>query len=298
MKATIKQNLTIAVVIFLIVGLAAGLIVSLNTWLLPAVEDPTTSDSVSDDSTSEEPTDPDGLPAGLALNKAGHQFRAIGDTVVLTATVAPANASDKRVTWSTSDSSKISIVSSLNTSTGATATIRCETVYDISVTITATTVDGGYTATCAVTYYVAVESLTIVPIVSTVANGDSFLYFNGTDYCVENYDEHPDTQFFVDVVVSPASASAVVSTSRLLTYPSWISSDFIVETTAVTWFRGAIDYDLENDTATIPLVLGADMSQASEGEMTISLDGVSANQRFVLYIAVSGVSLDITSYVF
>ena len=64
----------------------------------------------------------------------------VGNSKVVTATVSPSNASNKNVTWSTSKSSV--------------ATVSEGTITAVSIgtaTITATTVDGGYKATCTVT---------------------------------------------------------------------------------------------------------------------------------------------------
>lgn len=66
---------------------------------------------------------------------------AVGATQQLTPTVAPSNASNKSVTYSTSDATKATVNSS-GLVTGVAAG---------SATITVTTVDGSKTATCAVT---------------------------------------------------------------------------------------------------------------------------------------------------
>ena len=65
----------------------------------------------------------------------------VGKTKTLTATVSPDDATNKSVTWSTSDSS----VAKVSTKGKITAVSRG------TATITATTVDGSYTATCNVT---------------------------------------------------------------------------------------------------------------------------------------------------
>lgn len=66
---------------------------------------------------------------------------AVGETSSLTATIAPANATDKAVTWTSSDTDK--------------ATVTSEGVVEGkaagSATITVTTHDGNFTATCEVT---------------------------------------------------------------------------------------------------------------------------------------------------
>ncbi len=78
----------------------------------------------------------------------------INEQAALTANIIPATASDKRVTWSSGDDT-IATVSS----TGAvTARALGETI------ITATTVDGGMTATCSVSVVgISVESVEVTP---------------------------------------------------------------------------------------------------------------------------------------
>ncbi len=76
---------------------------------------------------------------GVTLNKTSTTLL-IGGTETLIATVLPTNATNKAVTWSTSDASKVTVNSS-GMITGVAVG---------SATITVTTVDGGYTATCSV----------------------------------------------------------------------------------------------------------------------------------------------------
>ena len=71
----------------------------------------------------------------------------VGGTVTLTETLLPSNASDKSVTWSTSNSSVATVSNGVVTGVGAG-----------SATITVTTVDGNKTATCAVTVTAAVKT--------------------------------------------------------------------------------------------------------------------------------------------
>lgn len=75
---------------------------------------------------------------GVSLNKPSTTIEA-GETETLTATVTPANASNKSVTWTTSDSDVATVAEGVVTAKGAG-----------TATITATTVDGGFTATCSV----------------------------------------------------------------------------------------------------------------------------------------------------
>jgi hypothetical protein len=77
-------------------------------------------------------------------------MKTVGDaSETLVATIAPANATNKAVTWSSSDS---------NVATVTNGTVSF--VAAGSATITATTVDGGFTATCVVT----VEQLPPLPV--------------------------------------------------------------------------------------------------------------------------------------
>lgn len=76
---------------------------------------------------------------GVTLNKTSLLLE-VGGTETLTATVAPADATNKAVTWSTSNAAVATVSSGTVTAVGAG-----------SATITVTTTDGSKTATCAVT---------------------------------------------------------------------------------------------------------------------------------------------------
>ncbi len=89
-----------------------------------------------------EPDTPDPEPiavTGVTLNKNTLELTK-GDDETLTATVAPANATNKTVTWKTSDPNVATVSNGKVTAVGAG-----------SANITVTTADGSYTATCAVT---------------------------------------------------------------------------------------------------------------------------------------------------
>lgn len=83
----------------------------------------------------------------------------IGDELQLTATVLPENATDKSVTWNSSDES----VAKVDANGKVTA------IGEGTATITVTTTDGGHTATCTVTVYrptpatVSVTGVTLTP---------------------------------------------------------------------------------------------------------------------------------------
>ena len=76
---------------------------------------------------------------GVTLNKSEIEINT-GDSETLVATVVPSDATDKEVTWSTSNVNVASVTNGVVTGVNAG-----------SATITATTKDGSFTATCAVT---------------------------------------------------------------------------------------------------------------------------------------------------
>ena len=85
-----------------------------------------------------------------------------GQTTTLTATVAPASATNKNVTWSTSNSSVATVSNGVVTAKGMG-----------TATITATTENGGYTATCAVTVD---DPVTVAKYVGKVIAADGKVY--------------------------------------------------------------------------------------------------------------------------
>lgn len=92
----------------------------------------------------------------------------LGDTLQLTETVTPANATDKSVTWSSSNTAVATVDSS-----GLVTAVSVG-----NATITVTTTDGGYTDTCAVT----VSPVTYVDYVQTdtLVEGKEYIIADGT----------------------------------------------------------------------------------------------------------------------
>lgn len=107
---------------------------------------------------------------GVTLNKASTSIYK-GSTETLYATVAPNNASNKNVTWSSSNTS----VATVSASGVVTAKANG------SATITVTTVDGSYTATCLVTVTSTktVNSISVDGQTTNFNVGDTYL-FDGT----------------------------------------------------------------------------------------------------------------------
>ena len=91
-----------------------------------------------------------------------------GDTVTLTATVSPSNASNKAVTWETSNSAVATVVD------GVVTALRAGTA-----TITAKTADG-FSATYTLT--VEAEAVNYTNLVPTAQEVDSAAPYNGTGY--------------------------------------------------------------------------------------------------------------------
>ena len=102
---------------------------------------------------------------GVTLDKATDSV-GVGSTTTLTETVAPSNATNKSVTWSTSNSSVATVSSGLVTGVSAG-----------TATITVTTVDGGYTDTCTVTVTPAVTYEYVLT--DTMKVGKTYLIANG-----------------------------------------------------------------------------------------------------------------------
>ena len=87
--------------------------------------------------TIEEPTV---AVTGVTLNQSEAQMTVGGETLTLTATVNPNNATDQSVSWSTSDGDVATVDNGVVTAVAAG-----------NATITVTTTDGSFTATCAIT---------------------------------------------------------------------------------------------------------------------------------------------------
>lgn len=108
---------------------------------------------------------------GVSLNKDSTSIE-VGETETLTATISPANASNQSVTWSSDDEDVATVDGGVVTAV-ATGT----------ATITATTVDGGYSASCEVTV-TAPSSISFVS--SSNAPGGSSITVGGVTMSCTN----------------------------------------------------------------------------------------------------------------
>lgn len=102
---------------------------------------------------------------GVSLNKSTTSLEE-GQTETLTATVSPTNASDKSVSWSSSNTSVATVSNGIVTAVSAGTSI-----------ITVTTTDGGYTDTCTVT--VTAPVMTQYRLTNTATPGKDYLIGNG-----------------------------------------------------------------------------------------------------------------------
>ena len=98
---------------------------------------------------------------GVELNKTSATINA-GETLTLNATVLPADASNKEVTWSVEDDSIASVNNGVVTGLAGGTT-----------TVTVTTVDGEYTASCAVTVIVPATGVEVTPDEATLKVGET-----------------------------------------------------------------------------------------------------------------------------
>ncbi len=96
---------------------------------------------------------------GVTLDQATMTLTAGGATGTLVATVAPATATDKSVTWSSSALAVATVANGVVTPLTAGTT-----------TITVTTVDGSLTATCAVTVQTGGVDATVAPIIVSITD--------------------------------------------------------------------------------------------------------------------------------
>jgi len=100
---------------------------------------------------------------GVTLNKTTLTMT-VGSTATLTATVTPSNASNKTVTWSSNEMGVATVSNGVVTAHAAD-----------TVTITVTTEDGGFTASCLVTINKAAGARVTVPTVSGSPTSDSII---------------------------------------------------------------------------------------------------------------------------
>ncbi|MDI3536600.1 MAG: hypothetical protein PWP30_1082 [Eubacteriaceae bacterium] len=154
-----------------------------------------------------------------------------GTSQVLTATVSPANASNKAVTWSSSDRSVAVVENGIVTPKG-----------NGSATITVTTADGNKTATCKVTVKTKITAVTTINGIAASSNSISDAIDYGESYSlpttvtVTGYDQE---SFECPVSFSPANVDntktgETVYSGTLNPPAGYVNSDGIKATIRLT----------------------------------------------------------------
>lgn len=155
--------------------------------------------------------------SGITLNPTTISNVAVGDAdQLLTATIAPAAASNQQVVWTTSNPAVATFIES---APGA-LTGNVHFVGPGTATITATTVDGGYAAHCIVNVGVRVTAVSLTPATGTLKVGGSTLTLThvvtpaaATNNSVNWSSSNNGFATVADGVVSPVAAGTVTITA-------------------------------------------------------------------------------------
>ena len=158
---------------------------------------------------------------GISLNNTTLSLTTEGETAVLTATVTPSDATDKSVTWESSNTS----VATVSTTGVVTA------VANGTAVITATTADGtNLSAQCTVTVSIKVEMIPgdangngDVTFADVVTVTDYILGWNPADFVFETANivddgkiSITDAATIIDVVLNKKATKVTLSTSKIL----------------------------------------------------------------------------------
>lgn len=149
------------------------------------------------------PIEPTLSVTGVTLDPTALELNVNGAPYQLIATIAPANAADKNVTWSTSDASVAKVENGL-----------VSPVAEGKATITVTTVDGGKTAVCEVTVKpAATEPVAVTGV--TLNSEAPRLEVNGAPYQLKAI-VAPENATNKDVTWSSSNASVVTVADGLV----------------------------------------------------------------------------------
>ena len=140
---------------------------------------------------------------GVTLNKTSATL-AVGGTDTLTATVAPDGATDKSVAWS-SDNPSVATVDANGVVTA---------VASGTANITATTTDGGFTATCAVTVNAAGDSYNFSNL------SENQILESNSEITIKNTDNQPVRAVISDTVPSSSAPYTVVASGDTFSLPA------------------------------------------------------------------------------
>ncbi|MGE5371295.1 MAG: Ig-like domain-containing protein [Solirubrobacterales bacterium] len=192
--------------------------------------------------------------SGITLDKTEPMTMTLGDTTRLLATVLPASATNQTVTWSSSNDQAVTV-----DSTGLVTAIGSGTA-----TITATTADGGYSASCTIT-----TSIPVTDVIITLAG----LQVHGYDVS-KRLDEITKIWVFPDQatnksLVWSSDNAAVVTVSQDGVITTHGAGEAIVTATAADG-SGAFD--------TLPITVTAPVTGVSLNEKAIVLEKGKTSQ--------------------
>ena len=187
-------------------------------------------------------------PASLTMD--------VGDTETLTATVSPADATDKTVTWSTSDANVATVDANGKVSAVAPGT----------ATITVTTTDGGKTATCSVKVNDVISYRLAIDPASAEIDAGATKAFKAMLYTKTNDVEDEGTEVVATSWTSSKTAVATIAdgtatgvaggeTTITAKYTPEGSSE--LEATATLKVKDVISYRLAIDPASAEIDAGA-----------------------------------------
>jgi len=204
---------------------------------------------------------------GISLNKTSTTLFD-GGTETLTATISPANASNKNVTWESSKETVATVVDGVLTAVGVGTAI-----------VTATTVDGGYTATCEVTVNpVVVTGVTLNKTSTTImveANETltaTVAPANATNKTVNWTTSDPDiaTVTSAGVVTGVAAGTATITATTV--------DGSYTATCTVTVSDGSIVLTTPGQTLSFTDFSGAGSGYSNGAEKNISFTGSDGNK--------------------
>lgn len=159
------------------------------------------------------------VPSGVTLNKTTTSIL-IGATETLTATIAPANATNKAVTYTSSDETVATV-----TNAGVVTAVKVGTV-----TITTTTVSGERTATCTVTVNPIVPTgVTLSPKTSSATAGTA-----GNRQLSSTVAPANATNKGVSFEIVPATTGLAVSASGNITWTEAVPAGEYTTTVTTT----------------------------------------------------------------
>lgn len=186
------------------------------------------------------PDIPDVIPVtGVSLNKTSLSLT-VGSSERLTATVAPSNADNKNVTWTSSDSTVATV------SNGTVTAVKAGTT-----TITVKTADGGYAAACTVTVTASSGGNTggdtkdtyAIWIDSWIRHGEVYTshtyaepgtlvtitVYPDTDYMVDWVDAERDDGRYLSVDQSGSRYTFIMPASNVTVYASFSLDEYIYD---------------------------------------------------------------------